>query len=330
MASGSKKAVAAAIAGNGFVAVTKLGAFFVTGSGAMLSEAIHSIADTMNQVLLMIGIVRSTKDPDLDYRYGYTAERYIWALISAVGIFFLGCGVTIYHGISSLLHPHHVEAPGIAIGVLLLAGVIEGSVLWIAYKSIKDAAGEMEFWRYARNYADPSVVAVLLEDAAACLGVVIAMVSIWLSHVTGNPAWDAIGSIAIGLLLGALAIWLVRRNHQLLAGPSIPKDERILIRKVLEDSPIIEKITDFKTRVLGTEDYRVKANVVFDGDVMSETLDPHLKVAWEAIDTFEEFRDFAHSYAHQITDLLGDRIDELEREITAACPKVKHIDIEAD
>jgi zinc transporter 9 len=330
MASGSKKAVGAAIAGNGFVAVAKLGAFLFTGSGAMLSEAIHSIADTMNQVLLMIGIVRSSKDPDPDYRYGYTAERYIWALISAVGIFFLGCGVTIYHGISSLLHPHPVEAPGIAIGVLLFAGAVEGSVLWIAYKSIKDAAGDMEFGRYVRYYADPSAVAVLLEDSAACVGVVIAMVSIELSHLTGDPTWDALGSIAIGLLLGALAIWLVHRNHQLLAGPSIPEEERTLIRKVLEDSPIIEEITDFKTRVLGTEDYHVKANVVFEGNVMSEALDPHLKEVWGEIQTFDEFRDFAHNYADKVTDLLGDRIDELEQEITAACSKVKHIDIEAD
>lgn len=330
MASGSKKAVGAAIAGNGFVSLIKLGAFFVTGSGAMLSEAIHSIADTMNQVLLMIGIVRSTKDADADYGYGYMAERYIWALISAVGIFFLGCGVTIYHGISSLLHPHAIEAPGIALGVLTVAGIIEGGVLWVAYKSVKEAAGDMDFIRYARHFADPSAVAVLLEDAAACIGVVIAMISIGLSHWTGNPAWDAIGSIAIGLLLGALAIWLVKRNHQLLAGPSIPADERAAIHKVLEESPIIEEITDFKTRVLGTEDYRVKANVVFEGDVMSQALDPHLQDAWKKIDTYEQFKEFAHTYADQVTDLLGDRIDQLEREIVAVCPKVKHIDIEAD
>lgn len=330
MASGSKKAVAAAIAGNGFVAVSKIVAFFMTGSGSMLSEGIHSIADTMNQVLLMIGIVRSTKDPDQKFGYGYGAERYIWALISAVGIFFLGCGVTLYHGFSSLSHPHQMESPEIAIGVLMLAGVIEGGVLWIAYKAVKEAAQGKPFFAYCQHEADPSVVAVLLEDAAACVGVVIAMICIGLSQVTGNPVWDSVGSICIGLLLGVLAIWLVRRNHVLLAGPSIPLEERLLIRKVLEDSPIIDEITDFRTRQLGTEEYRVKANVVFGGDVMSKALDPHLKAVWDQIDTYEQFRDFAHNYADKVTDLLGDKIDELERQITAACPKAKHIDIEAD
>ncbi len=330
MASGSKTAVATAIAGNSFVAVSKLIAFFLTGSGSMLSEGIHSIADTMNQVLLLIGIVRSTKDPDQDFGYGYTAERYIWALISAVGIFFLGCGVTLYHGFTSLAHPHAMESPQIAIGVLILAGVIEGAVLGVAYKAVKKAAGDKPFIAYCRYEADPSAVAVLLEDAAACLGVVIAMICIGLSQVTGNPAWDAVGSICIGLLLGLLAIWLIKRNHQLLAGPSIPTEERRVIRKVFEDSPIIEEITDFKTRQLGTEDYRVKANVVFEGDVIAGVLDPHLKTAWEEISSYDEFRSFAHGYADQVTDLLGDQIDELERQIVAACPKVKHIDIEAD
>jgi zinc transporter 9 len=330
MASGSKKAVAAAIGGNGFVAVSKFIAFVMTGSGAMLSEAIHSFADTMNQVLLMIGIVRSTKAPDPDYRYGYTAERYIWALISAVGIFFLGCGVTIYHGVHSLLHPHAMESPGLALGVLTLAGVIEGGVLWVAYKAIKTDAGEMPFMEYARNYADPSAVAVLLEDAAACLGVVIAMITIGLSQLTGNPAWDSIGSILIGLLLGALAIWLIKRNHQLLAGPSVPQKERAAIRKVLEESDIIEEIVDFRTRMLGTEDYVVKANVVFEGDLISAALEPGLKAAWDGIETYEQFREFAHGHADQVTHLLGDKIDELERQIVAACSKVKHIDIEAD
>jgi zinc transporter 9 len=173
-------------------------------------------------------------------------------------------------------------------------------------------------------------VAVLLEDSAACLGIVIAMTCIGLSHFTGNPAWDAVGSICIGLLLGVLAIWLINRNHSLLAGPSIPTDARLRIRKVLEDSPIIEEITDFKTRQLGTEEYRVKANVVFQGDIMSEALEPHLRAEWERINSYEEFREFAHTYADKITDLLGDHIDELERQIVAECPKVKHIDIEAD
>ncbi len=330
MATGSKTAVGAAIAGNSLVAASKIVAFFVTGSGAMLSEGIHSVADTLNQVLLMIGIVRSDRDPDPKFRYGYAAERYVWALISAVGIFFLGCGVTLYHGVQSLLHPHPLESIGVAVGVLALSFVIEAFVLFIAYRGLRRAAGGRPFVRYVLDEADPSAVAVLFEDSAACLGVVIAFVCIMLAHVTGDPRWDALGSISIGLLLGVLAIWLIARNHQLLVGPGIPEHELAQIRTILTESPIIEEVVDLRTRVLGTEEYRVKADVVFDGAVMSRKLDPILRGAWDRLDTFEQFRAFAHSYADQVTDLLGDEIDELERQICAAVPKAKFLDIEAD
>ncbi len=330
MASGSKLAVGAAIGGNAIVCVSKFTAFFITGSGAMLSEGIHSFADTLNQILLMVGIVRSDRKPDDKYRYGYMAERYVWALISAVGIFFLGCGVTVYHGVHSFLHPQAIESASTAIGVLLFALAVEGVVLAIAYKALRKAAGDKPFLPYLRTEADPSAVAVLLEDSAACLGVIIAMACIGLAIVTGDPRWDAVGSITIGLLLGAMAIWLVIRNQQLLLGPAIPDVERDAIRAILQNSPIIEEVVDFRTRMLGTEQYRIKANVVFDGNVLSTALDGRLQAAWDKLETYEQFRDFCHRYADQVTDLLGDRIDALEAEIIAAVPKVKHIDIEAD
>ncbi|MEN8165409.1 MAG: cation diffusion facilitator family transporter, partial [Acidobacteriota bacterium] len=216
MAHGSFRAVMAAIVGNSTVTVAKMVAFFITGSAAMLSEALHSMADTLNQILLMIGIRRSSRAADPRFPFGYGAERAVWALMSAVGIFFLGCGVTVYHGIQSLLHPHELEGLGWAVGVLVVSFVIEFAVLVLAVRTVRHDAKGKPFFAYLRHEADPTAVAVVLEDSAACLGVVIALVGIFASHWTGNSLWDAVASILIGLLLGMIATWLVARTrHQL-------------------------------------------------------------------------------------------------------------------
>jgi len=324
----SKKAVVAAIAGNSVVMVAKFAGFFVTGSGAMLSEAIHTLADLMNQILLFIGIVRSEKEPDTHYHYGYGRERYVWALMSAVGIFFLGCGVTVYHGVDALMHPHEVEGLGVAIGVLIFALVIEGIVLWIAFKGLWAAKGELPFFNYLKTTADPSAVAVLLEDAAACLGVLIALATIGLTKLTGQLWWDAIGSILIGLLLGAVAIWLIVRNKELLVGRSMPADARAKVREVLRNRKTVEEIVEMKSRVIDTETYDVLVTVEFAGERFAERMEDTLRTAWDGIEDYPQFRTFAVKFADQIVESLGDEIDALEREIEAAVPQIKHIDIE--
>lgn len=323
----SKTAVAAAIGGNSLVMVAKFTGFAITGSGAMLSEAIHTLADLMNQILLLIGIVRSEKAADADYHYGYGRERYVWALMSAVGIFFLGCGVTVYHGVSALMHPHEVEGLGWAIGVLLFALVIEGAVLWVAYKGLRDAAGEKPFLDYLRTEADPSAVAVLLEDAAACAGVLIALVTIALTQITGQLWWDAVGSILIGLLLGAVAIWLIVRNRELLVGRSMPQEARGKVRAVLRKHTTVGEIVEMKSRVIDTETYDVLLAVDFRGERFAERLRGEIDAAWPLADR-EAFEAFAARYAEQVITHLGDEIDAIEAEIREAVPQVKHIDIE--
>ena len=222
-AQGSRGAVIAAIVGNSLVMVAKFIAFAFTGATSMFSEAIHTLADLLNQILLLVGIVRSEKSADPDFAYGYMAERYVWALISAVGIFFLGCGVTIYHGVESLFSDHHeLKDVNWAVGVLIFSLILEGYVLWVAVKAGMQQAEGKPFLKFLRTEADPATVAVILEDSAACLGVIIAMVAIILSNVTGHAYWDAIGSITIGVLLGLIAVWLIYRNTQLLVGASIP------------------------------------------------------------------------------------------------------------
>ncbi len=330
MAQGSKLAVGAAIAGNSVVMVGKFVAFGLTGSAAMLSEALHSVADVLNQVLLMVGIVRSHHPPDRRFPFGYGAERYVWALMSAVGIFFLGCGVTVYHGVTKLMHPHAIEQVGWAAAALGLALVVEGYVLFVAIRAVqRDAAGR-PFFRYLRRQADPSAVAVILEDSAACLGVLLAGAGIALSHVTGYHGWDAIASIAIGGLLGAVAVWLIVRNRALLVGPAVPPEVRERIQAAIEQHPAVEKLIRLRTRQLDLETHRVAADIEFDGAVLADKLEDELKAAYAEIDSYEDFKAFADRFADDVVELLGDEVDAIEAAILEADPKARYLDIETE
>ena len=337
-ASGSKTAVFAAIVGNTLVMIAKFTAFVFTGASSMLSEGIHTLADVLNQILLMIGIVRSDKRPDEDHAYGYMAERYIWALISAVGIFFLGCGVTMYHAIESLIHQlqhhgedaHKMEHLNWAVGVLIFSLILEGYVLWIAVKSARAQAAGKPLMKFLLNDADPAVVAVVLEDTAACLGVIIAMVAIIAYQITGNPFIDPIASIMIGLLLGGVAIWLVWRNSSLLIGTSVPVHIREQVEKIIHENPAVEEIVDMKTRIMDTETYRIKADLRFDGEVLAEKLAAGLPAAYEKIETFDHFKSFAKEFADDVVELLADEIDSIEKKIQAQVPQARHMDFEAD
>lgn len=330
MAAGSKRAVSAAIAGNSTLTIAKLVAFLMTGSAAMLSEALHSLADTMNQVLLMIGIRRSTRAANPHFPFGYGAERAVWALMSAVGIFFLGCGVTLYHGVHTLLHPKPLQDLRVAIVVLLVSFVVEAAVLVIAVRTVRQNSQGRPFFRYLWREADPTTTAVVLEDSAACLGVIFALIGIALVTLTGNPVWDAAASIAVALLLGAIAIWLVARSRYLLVGPAVPVDVRQRIREIVASSPVVEQIVLLRTRVLDTESFRVSADVEFDGEVLADLLEEDLRAAYPKISSYEEFRSFAARYADRLIERLGDEVDTIEAAIQQEFPKARYLDIEAE
>ncbi len=330
MSSESKLAIVSAIGGNTVVAVSKFGAFAFTGSGSMLSEAIHSVADVINQVLLFIGLVRGSKEADAAYQYGYGRERYIWALMSAVGIFFLGCGVTIYHGIQSLLHPHALSDLGWAFAVLAFSFAIEFSVLAIAYRGLKKSAAGQPFLTYLKTEADPGTVAVLTEDSAACTGIVIAFLGIVLTDLTGNLYWDAVGSILIGVLLGFVAIWLIMRNHHILVGHAVPGPIEEKVRAIVEGSPLVESIETMKTEMIDNETFDFTLEVDFDGARVARKLEPMVEAAWETIETREDFIAFTHQYADDVLHELGDAIDRLEEKIRRAVPQAVHLDVEPD
>lgn len=310
---GSKAAVGAAIGGNSLVMIAKFFAFAMTGSGAMLSEAIHTLADLLNQILLMVGIVRGEKEADEHFEYGYGRARFVWALISAVGIFFLGCGVTVYHGVNSLFHPHPMGNLNWAIAVLVFSLVVEGAVLLVAYRALAKEAAGRPFLKYLRTQADPSAVAVLLEDAAACLGVLVALACIVLTRLTGAAWWDSAGSIVIGLMLGAVAIWLIRRNKALLIGPSVPAHVRARVREILLAQPGVKSVVDLKTKVIDTATYDITATLEFAGKHLAGRLPsdiPHDQVA------------------DRLVRALGEEIDAIEKVVQAEIPEIKHLDIE--
>jgi zinc transporter 9 len=337
MASGSAKAVYTAIGVNSFITVTKLTTFFITGSGILLSEGIHSFADVLNQSLLALGIQKAKKEPDVDHPYGYGRDSFVWAMISAVGIFFLGCGFTLYHGIHSLMHPESPKPDDIPwiTGVLIFSFILEGYTLWVAYKAVRQAAEEsqMSFKKYLKVGPDPMAVAVLLEDAAAVFGVMLALFSIGMGQLTQNPVWDAIGSITIALLLGAVAIFLMIKNRRALLGQSVNTDVQQQIIDVLEADPVVEAVHDVKATIMGAESFRFKAEIDFDGKALArrwvegQDLDAiHSKTSADK----EQFREFLIEYGEHITEAMGDEIDRIEAEIKAKIPAAKHVDLESD
>ncbi len=325
-----KTPMVAAVIGNTLVAVAKFLGFLFTGSSALLSEAVHSLADVLNQFLLLIGVARAQRKPDSTFQYGYGSERFIWALMSAVGIFFLGCGLTLYHGISSLVNPAPVKDLGWAIAILIISFLLEGAVFVVALRSLRKTAAGKPFWRYVREEAEPGVVAVLFEDAVACFGVIVALVSIGLTQWTGQPFWDAVGSIFIGILMGFFAIFLVVRNHLALVGPAIPDSVRRRVIEIIRRYPTVDKIVDMRSTVIDGETYRIKAEIKFNGRVFAGRLEKKIRHDYERIKTFEDFNAFAVSYADSVLELLGDEIDEMESEIQKNIPQAQLLDFEAD
>lgn len=318
----SAASVIAALAGNAFVTLIKLIAFLVSGSGAMLSEAIHSAADTANQGLLFVGLRRGSRAADEDFQYGYGGDRFIFGLLSASGVFFVGCGVTVYHGIDTLLHPVMPKLGALPLVVLGISFVIEGSVLAFAVRGVNKLRGAVPFMKYVRGGgADPATVAVLLEDSAAVSGVLIAALGIVAAQMTGIPQFDSVASIVIGLLLGLVAIYLVMENRDLLLGRSVPDGVEDRFIEVLRSWPSVVDVHDVKTRELTPETYTLKAEVVFRPSHFSSAL----REARAAVPAGQDELPFL--VAATLRSLSID-IDAMEEKIRAAIPQAKHIDIE--
>jgi cation diffusion facilitator family transporter len=265
MHEGSRRAILAAFLANLGIAVAKLAGFLLTGSAGLLAEAAHSLADTGNQLLLLLGGKRAAKAADPTHPFGYGRERYFWAFVVALVLFSMGGLFALYEGIEKLRHPHEVESLGVAIGILIFAMVLESFSLRTAYQAASAHRTTRGSWLgWIRRSKQPELPVVLLEDSGALVGLVFALVGVTLAHVTGEPRWDAVGSIAIGILLVVIAIVLAVEMKGLLIGESASTEDIALIARSLEGSPSVRRVIHLRTEHLGPDDLLVAAKLEFD------------------------------------------------------------------
>lgn len=326
----SFKAVVAALAGNVVITIAKFVAFALSGSGAMLSEAIHSVADTGNQALLFVGLRRAARERDPEFPYGYGAERFVFGILSAAGIFFVGSGVTVYHGIHALLAPNMPEIGVVTFAVLGVSTVIEAISISFAIQAVNKTRGDRPFWRFLLGGgADPASVAIVFEDGAALLGLLLAAVGIALSFWTHNPVWDALGSTLIGVLLGFVALFLAAENRELLLGKAIPEKDRETFQDVVAKTPGVRRVHDVKTRMLTPETFKLKAEITLDEDYISKRLAKVMPAAGAPL-TPEAREQALRALADAAAVAVSDLIDEVEARVKAAIPEAQHIDLEVD
>jgi len=262
MASGSKKVIFAALIGNSLIAVTKFTAAFVTGSSAMMSEGIHSLVDTGNQVLLLHGLKQAKKPADEKFPFGHGKEVYFWSFIVAILIFALGGGISIYEGVQHLQHPKAIDKPFINYVVLGLAMLFEGAAWLFALREFTRAKGKWGYIEAVQRGKDPSLFVVLFEDTAAMLGLMVAFAGVALADMTGILYFDGVASVIIGLILVGTAIWLAYETKGLLIGESANASVVRGIRNILRGYRQIEHINEVLTMHMGPD--FVLANISVD------------------------------------------------------------------
>ena len=269
MASGSKKVIYAAMIGNGLIAIAKFVGASITGSAAMLSEGIHSLVDTGNQSLLLYGIARSKRPADEKHPFGYASEIYFWAFIVAILIFSIGAGISIYHGIEKVLHPHPVADPSINYIILILAMMFEGVAWWIAYKEFNTMRGTKSLLEAVRDSKDPTVFTVLFEDTAAMLGLIVALIGIWISVTYNLPVVDGIASILIGIILAGTALLLALETKGLLIGEAAAPEIVDDIKKLVGGHNTIIALNEIRTLHRGPNDVLLALSVDYRDDVLA-------------------------------------------------------------
>ena len=298
MAGSSKIAIYGAIAANSAIAVSKFVAAFFTGSSAMLSEGIHSLVDTGNGVLLLFGIKLSKSPPDDKHPFGYGNEIFFWSFVVAILIFALGGGIAIYEGVRHILHPRQLANVQWNYVVLILAMIFEGAALRVALKQFNASRRNKPFLRAIKDSKDTSTVAVVVEDTAALLGLIIALLSVFLGHISGWPYFDGIGSVLIGVLLVSVAFFFAAECKALLVGEGLLPEDIEKIDQILDEEPRVSV-------------YRRPLSLYFGPNEVLVNLDVH-------------FIDDLNS------DQIEQTVDRIEARIKTALPSVNRIYIEAD
>lgn len=270
-AGGSTKVVVAALGFNGLIAVSKFVAASITGSAAMLSEALHSVADTANQGLLLFGMKRSRRPADARHPFGYSKELYFWSFVVAILLFSMGAGVSIYEGIHKLKNPHAITSPIVNYVVLSVAIVFELASTFVALKEFNAQRGTMNPLAALKSSKDPALFTVVLEDLAALVGLVIAMLGTLAADLGGWLAADAIASIAIGCVLAGVAAFMSRETHSLLIGEAASSEVVAGVRKLIEAEAAatgaIRRIHTIRTMHLGPQDVLLTVRIDFEDSV---------------------------------------------------------------
>lgn len=331
----SGRVVLTAVAINGTNFLFKMAAWILTGSHSMFSECIHSLADTINQLILAFGIHKSVQRADSDHPYGYTNMKYVSSLISGVGIFCVGTGLSIYHGVTGLLHPSEMESVIWGLSVLCGSLVSEGATLLVAFNSIRKGAiaNNISVSEYVLRGNDPSVTVVLLEDLAAVLGVAVAGTCMGLTVYFDSHIPDAVGSLLVGGILGAVASFIIYTNVAALVGRSIPQEYLDKINAELESDVMIRAIHDVKGIDMGNSLIRYKAEVDFDGRELTRSyLDKQdLNLLLEEVKKFkdiDELEAYMLKHSENIVDMMGGEIDRIEMKLRKKFPDVRHCDLE--
>jgi cation diffusion facilitator family transporter len=298
MASGSKKVIVAALIGNTLISISKFAAALITGSSAMLSEGIHSLVDTGNQILLLYGLKQAKKPADENFPFGHGKEIYFWSFIVAILIFALGGGISIYEGIQHLQHPRPISNPLINYIVLGLAMLFEAGAWYFAFREFTRVRGKWGYIEAIQRGKDPSFFVVLFEDTAAMLGLLVAFAGVALTQMTGILYFDGIASVIIGLILIGTAIWLAYETKSLLIGESANRPVVDGIREILKSYSLVEHVNEVLTMHMGPD--FILANLSVD------------------------FRDSAT--AEDIESVIAD----MDQAIKKQYPKIKRIFIEAE
>ena len=273
MDTSSKKVIYAALAGNTLIALTKFLAALFTGSSAMFSEGIHSLVDTGNQVLLLLGMKRAQKPADEKFPFGYGKEIYFWSFVVAILIFAVGAGISIYEGILHILTPSPIDNPVVNYIVLFLAIFFEGAAWIFAFREFSRAKGKWGYIEAVQKGKDPTLFMVLFEDSAAILGLLVALVGIVAGQISGEPRYDGYASVIIGLILAGTAVWLAYETKGLLIGESA--NSRIVadIRTIASGYASVEHVNEVLTMHMGPDFLLVNLSVDFANHCSAEQIE---------------------------------------------------------
>ncbi len=301
-ATGGTKTIVTALIANSTIAIAKFFGFLITSSSAMLAEAVHSVADTSNQALLLLGKKRSEKQPTAMRQFGHGRERFFWAFVVSLVLFSIGSMYAIFEGIEKIRHPHEIESLWWALIILLFAMCMEAYAFQTAVKESRHYKGNHSWRSFIRRSRIPELPVVLLEDFGALMGLVFAFICVLIADTTGNTVWDGIGTLSIGILLVLIALVLAIETKSLLIGESALPEQTLNIETAITNSEHVERLIEMRTEYLGPETLLVAAKIEFKDTFSSSgisdavdgveenirTVEPLAKIIYLEPDTYDE------------------------------------------